>query len=62
MPGIPINTIFFIGRASVVKVFLLYAIHGQMYMVKIHKKFDKERSTFHDRADKKHPKITVEIC
>ena len=45
-----------------VKVFLLYAIHGQMYMAKIHKKFDKERSTFHDRADKTAPKITVEIC
>ena len=25
-------------------------------------KFDKVRSTFHDRADKTHPKITVEIC
>ena len=45
-----------------VKVFLSYVIHGQMYIAKIHKKFDKERSTFHDRADKTHPKITVEIC
>ena len=45
-----------------VKVFLSYAIHGQMYIVKIHKKSDKERSTFHDRADKIAPKITVEIC
>ena len=62
VPGIPINTIFFIGSASVVKVFLSYVIHGQMYIAKIHKKFDKERSTFHDRADKTAPKNTVEIC
>ena len=45
-----------------VKVFLSYVIHGQMYIAKIHKKFDKERSTFHDRADKTALKITVEIC
>ena len=49
-------------RNLLVKVFLSYAIHGQMYIAKIHKKFDKKRSTFHDRADKTHPKITVEIC
>ena len=45
-----------------VKVFLSYVMRGQMYIVKIHKKFDKERSTFHDRADKTALKITVEIC
>ena len=33
-----------------------------MYRVKIHKKSDNERSTFHDRADKTALKITVEIC
>ena len=33
-----------------------------MYIVKIHKKSDKKRSTFHDRADKTALKITVEIC
>lgn len=45
-----------------VKVFISYAMHGQMYIAKIHKKSDKERSTFHDRADKTALKITVEIC
>ena len=38
-----------------VKVFLSYAMRGQMYIAKIHKKSDKERSTFHDRADKTAP-------
>jgi len=33
-----------------------------MYIVKVHKKFDKERSTFHDRAAKTAPKNTIEIC
>ena len=33
-----------------------------MYTVKIHKKFDKERSTFRDGADKTVPKIAAEFC